>query len=162
MRKVLFLLLLSPYVSAEDKEVTVNFGAGVFNSGVNSLAESKVLTLGLNNFFYGRRMFYRYELGLFTDSAGNGRKGSAFGAGLLGVNVENPVFYAQGAFGASLLGTTDSYLGGHFQFTEEVSVGINGTSATKLGFFYKHMSSAGIYDPNVGRDFVGVKLSIPF
>lgn len=166
IRLTLAILVLSLLplrsVYADNNEATVNFGVGIFNSGQNSLAETKILSVGYNSLFYDRRLFTRYELGAFADTAGGGRKSSAFGGYSFGVNVENSSFYGQGSAGAIVLSTPDSYLGGMFQFTEELSFGLNGNKDTKIGVFYKHMSSAGLYDPNIGRDFLGIKVFIPF
>lgn len=159
---VCLLALISSQVLASDKEVTINFGSGVFKSGESSLAETKLLLIGYENYFYKRNLFFRNELGGFVDVAGNGRRSSFLGGSLLGVNAENSVFYAKGAAGFNLLSSPDSYLGGPIQFTEEVEFGVNGLTHSHVGVFYKHVSSGGVYQPNVGRDFIGATISIPF
>lgn len=160
---VKFILLMSVFWSGlvYSDDVTVNFGTGVFNSGKDSLAETKVLYGGYNYYLHERTLFWRTEFGGWVDTAGSGRGSSAFGSQMLGVNAENEFFYAQGAAGVALLSNTDSFLGGNIAFTETASIGINGSHNTKVGVFYKHISNAGLYDPNIGRDFIGVQINIP-
>lgn len=62
----------------------------------------------------------------------------------------------------SFISPKDSYLGGHFQFHEDLYFGIKTNSDIRISTFFKHISSAGIYTPNRGKNSTGLCLSIPF
>lgn len=151
----IFAIFISSMCYADD--LTMTFGSGIFDS----LQQTHQLYAGYNSYFNERTMFWRSELGGYTDTAGNGRSGSYFGAQMLGVNAENNIVYAQGAAGVAAITTTDAYLGSNMNFTEELGVGINGGNNTKVGIVYKHMSNAGFAQPNIGRDFIGAQISVP-
>jgi hypothetical protein len=161
MKYLWFILIFSTPVLAYDEDVSLNLGVGVFDSGKSSPSESKLLYAGYNDYFYHRLMYFRTELGGWNDLAGNGRSGSFFGAYLFGINIENQRWYGNAAGGVAIIGTPDTYLGGPVNFTEEIGFGVNGQHNSKLGLFYKHISNAGIYDPNIGRDFIGAQVTIP-
>lgn len=133
---------------------------GVFNSGKDSHAECKFVNVGHREDI-GFGLTEQYEVGGWTDSAGNGRSGSAYTAYQLGVQTDGPV-YARVMTGPALITSPDSYLGGVFQFTEDFYIGLKGSNGNTVGIKYKHISSAGLEQPNVGRDFAGFEVGIPF
>lgn len=134
---------------------------GVFNTGKHSYSESKFLNAGYRqSWFLG--LTYQLEIGGWTDVAGGGRKGSLYGAGLVGVETDGVVM-GRAMAGPALLSQTDTYLGGKFpQFTEEVFFGVSGKNRNEVGFKYKHISSGGLYQPNMGRDYFGIEMSVPW
>jgi hypothetical protein len=135
---------------------------GVANSGKDSLSESKFFNFGYRDDF-GFGLTYQYEGGFWTDIAGNGRKGSAYAAYQLGVTVDNSPVVARVMAGPALISTPDAYLGGVFpQFTEDFYFGMKDHRGNGVGVKYKHISSAGIVQPNVGRDYLGLEVSIPW
>lgn len=137
-------------------------GVGVFASGVNTLAETKMLMVGLQHEFLGPFKL-RSGVGGWTDCAGNGRDDAAYFSEQLGFEVVNSAgTYASVFTGPTLLTATDSYLGGHFQFQEDVHLGISDPAGNGFGVFYKHLSSAGIETPNIGRDLMGVEFKFPY
>jgi hypothetical protein len=71
-------------------------------------------------------------------------------------------FYASCFVSGGFLTRKDGYLGGPFQFSEDLSVGYKSEDNIRFGINYKHISSAGIYRPNRGKDLVGIGFSIPF
>lgn len=104
-----------------------------------------------------------YEGGLWTDTGSSqGRRSSAFALGQIGVKPGAE----RGLYGSAFLGIAgithpDSQLGGVGQFSENFGLGIRDGSSF-IGVDYRHLSSAGIFKPNKGRDFlvfsVGVSL----
>lgn len=163
------LLLLSPESDADDKVALYSLpssslyataAVGVFNSGKQSTAESKYLGLGYRDAL-GYGLTYQYEVGGWTDIAKHGRKGSAYGTAQIGVEADAGITI-RAMVGPALISTPDAYLGGTFQFNEDFYAGIRGANGNTAGFKYKHISNAGIMQPNVGRDFAGLEVGIPF
>lgn len=164
-----FILLLFGGVLAEiaraeapEQETYGRLGVGIFNSAKDNVAEVKTVAFGYNEaLFNGLRS--QYELQGWIDSRRDlGRKcGGAF-TGQLGVDVNPGYFYFGTYAGIGLLYPTDSYLGGMIQFVETVSFGVRDNKQKSFGFFYQHVSSAGVFSPNMGRDFTGLKVGVPF
>ncbi len=151
-------LLLLEEVNAS--ELYASGMLGVASSGSNSLSETKFVNIGVRSYL-GLGLTRAVEGGAWTDRAGAGRRSSGYVSGLIGVEADGPCT-ARVMVGPALITTPDAYLGGHFQFTEDFFLGIRGKSDNTVGVHYRHFSSAGIYEPNIGRDFAGVEISIPF
>jgi hypothetical protein len=133
---------------------------GIFNTGKQSISESKFVNVGYRD-IWCCGISYQYEAGGWIDRAGNGRKNSGYGAFQMGVEAGDTTI-ARVMAGPALITTPDSYLGGAFQFTEDFFIGIRGNSRNTVGIKYKHFSSAGLEQPNVGRDYLGAEISIPW
>lgn len=103
------------------------------------------------------------EVGFWVDNVGNGRsRGTAFGKYQFGVKPGPEVgVYGKAFWGVQLQSGTDSELGGILQFSQDAGLGIRDeTSFVEAG--YGHVSSAGIFLPNRGRDFVTLSCGIRF
>lgn len=137
-----------------------SFMLGVFSSARDAYTETKFLCVGHREpLIFG--FTHQYEAGGWTDIAGGGRSGSLYAAYQVGVEA------GEGAIGRIMLGPAiitrpDAYLGGPFEFTEDLFLGIKGGNGNIIGVKYKHLSSAGIYQPNEGRDLLGIEASIKF
>jgi hypothetical protein len=106
----------------------------------------------------------RYEGGFWIDNTEKqGAKSSAYISGLLGVEPSAGSVYVNLFQGIAAISCPDEVLGGPLQFVEEVGIGIRDQEKkVAVGLFYKHFSSAGIFMPNLGRDFIGVQVMIPW
>ncbi len=151
-------LLIMEEVDAGD--LYLSGGVGIASSGASSLAETKLLNIGVRNYL-GYGLSRQIECGAWTDRAGNGRLSSGYASVLVGVEADGPLT-ARVMFGPAFITTQDAYLGGHFQMQEQFYLGIRGKQDNTVGVAYKHFSSAGLYEPNVGRDFATAEISIPF
>jgi hypothetical protein len=140
-------------------EVYSTVAVGVFNSGLHSLSEEKFLNVGYRSAL--GPLVQQVEVGGFTDRAGNGRSGSAYGAYQVGFEVHGPIL-GRICTGPALISSPDSYLGGVFQFTEDFYAGEEDTHGHSIGFLYKHISSAGLEQPNIGRDQMGFQIGLRF
>lgn len=102
------------------------------------------------------------EGGLWVDNLGNGRSGAAFAKYQLGVKPgSRSGLYAKSFWGVQLQSSIDTRLGGYLQFSQDFGVGLRDeTSFVEAG--YSHTSSAGIFSPNYGRDFVTLSLGVRF
>jgi hypothetical protein len=159
MRWLLFLLLLT----------TSSFADTVFKYGVNvpsgdkKLATTKALFIGEQSKLLGS-VISQWELGGWFDNSGiEGRKSSVLGSVSLGVHVNAGYLFTQALIGPALMLPTDSNLGGPLQFNNDFALGLRDPETkAAIGFAYKHISSAGIFKPNKGRDFIMFRVSIPW
>jgi hypothetical protein len=106
----------------------------------------------------------QYEIGGWVDNTGKpGQRSSLLGGASAGIHVNAGYLYAQALVGPSLISAPDSALGGHFQFNNDIALGLRDpdTKAT-IGLSYKHVSSAGLERPNRGRDFIMFRVSLPW
>lgn len=159
--KVLIGLLISTSVQAG--EFFMDGGVGVFNSGITSLAETKTLMVGLQHDLYGPFKL-RTGVGGWTDCAGHGRAPAAYFSEQLGFEVTNSGgTYASIFTGPTFVTATDAYLGSMFEFQEDVHLGISDPTGNAFGFFYRHLSDAGLFPGvNLGRDMMGVEFKFPY
>lgn len=154
----LFMLLATSNSNAE--EAFLSYGVGTFASARDSGAETKVINGGyrleLINGFY-----WQFKSGYWKDMSGDPtRKDSLyFSTGPTMLIDLRPVEIRTG-IGLSGITNPDSYLGGYFpQFNEELYVGGRDKNGNGIGVKYEHISSAGIIQPNVGRDFLILEIS---
>ena len=160
MKKLLLaLLFLIPSVAHGDS--FFRYGVGVFDSAQYGRAETKSFSLGYEEQWFGP-IIRQMEAGLFADEGGNGRKSSGYANYSIGVEANPGYLVMRSLWGVGAISTPDSMLGGWFEFNQDLLVGVKDDKGNMIGLDYKHMSSAGIYDPNKGRDFLLVHVEIPF
>ena len=147
-------------------ESYLRYGVGLAGSAKNSAAELKFLGLGYQASF---SEFQRYdflvwqgEAGAWADNAGGGRSSSGYASFGIGLRVNAGPIVLSSVHGPGLITTPDSYLGSVPQFFHDICAGLqDSTNKASFSFCYKHISNAGIWQPNVGRDLMDVKLAIP-
>lgn len=155
-------LQLSGVAYAQDDQWILDGGLGVFHSASqNGLSETKMLSLGVQEDLYGP-IKQRGTLGGWIDNGGSGRNGSGFASAQIGFEVVNNGLVGSVFTGPSLITTPDVLLGGMFQFTDDLHLGIQDNQLNYIGLLYRHLSSAGLETPNSGRDFIGLELRMPF
>ena len=165
MRKTAaLLLLLCASIGHTDDDLTVKYGANV-SSDAEKMGRTKAIFIAdQSSFKYLPFLLQQYEVGSWFDNSGiQGRRSSLMGGYSLGVNVNAGSMYAQALVGPALISSPDSNLGGNLQFNNDISIGLRDlrTEAT-IGLSYKHISSAGIAEPNRGRDFFMFRVGIPW
>lgn len=151
--------MLVPQVSSAG--TLFRYGIGIFNSAEYGTAETKVFTLGYEEELFGP-FIKQYEVGVYADQGGNGRSSSGFGSVSLGIEVNPGYFVLRSLWGIGAITNPDSMLGGWFQFNQDLLFGVRDNRGNMMGLNYKHISSAGIYIPNAGRDFITIQLEIPW
>jgi len=157
MKILIIVLLFSASAFAQEDQWVLNAGIGVFNSGKNSLSETKTVALGIQEDLW-QALKQKFTVGGWLDDAGNGKKNSAFVSGQLGFEVNNNGLVGSVFSGPTLISTPDVLLGGRFQFMDDVHLGIQDHFNNYIGVFYRHLSSAGLEMPNIGRDLVGLEI----
>lgn len=100
------------------------------------------------------------ELDLLNTPSNTSTDSFVFGTGL-GLRVDNKSSFATAVWGPAYLSQKDSDLGGHFQFMQDLTLGLEDDYNT-IGVGYKHISSAGIEKPNRGKDFIYFRLGVKF
>jgi hypothetical protein len=126
--------------------------------------ERSVDQKGLSFGFQDEVLFFekKWEVGFWFDNRA-GSKNSAFASYSFGIEPQHGFFYANFFQGIGLISSPDSVLGGHAQFFADLGVGIRDLKKkVSLGFQYRHISSAGIFMPNLGRDTFGIQVMIPW
>lgn len=142
-------------------DTAFKYGLGVFHSAEYSPTETKFMSLSYQSKYTG--LVTQYEGGFWTDIRDDaGRRGSWFVSASGGVNVDLNRAYVQWLVGPAYISHTDAYLGGNFQFNNDLGIGVKDENNYSIGLNFKHMSSAGIYQPNKGRDFLLLRVSVPW
>lgn len=165
MKNLIFLLLFLCNIANADS--FARYGVGVFNSAQNSFAETKTLSFGILDRFLPKSnkfgfFVYQFEGGFWIDSSGGeGRKSSLFGSSTAGMRIDGLPFTLSSLHGIGLVSHPDSMLGSVPQFFHDVCLGLlDDFNNANIGMCYKHISNAGIWQPNVGRDFLTIKLQL--
>lgn len=147
------------YLTQAKADIFVKYGVGVLESAKYNIAETKHLSVGFSKTL--DYFIYQVETGVWADSrTEKGRGSSLYGGGSAGLHIGIGQLYTECLWGGVLISHTDGYLGGNFQFNQDLGIGVTNRGAG-IGLGYKHISSAGIYNPNIGRDFIYIKLIFP-
>lgn len=145
------LFAVIPWKALADDAVTLRMGAD-FTHYKN---ETAIYSLGSESF--DRDGFGCKLEGGFWTAIDPSHRASPFGSVLGGKRFgDYNGFNLTGFFGVVVLGHTDGALGGNAAFTEEAVLGYKTVS---LG--YKHISNAGLFPPNHGRDYISLTLAFP-
>jgi hypothetical protein len=146
--------LLALLLSTAQAEVALQYGAAV--TGVEAPQQSQYFSVQYSEPLVGG-IRWRGELGGYTRLPEEGITAlpSAFGNIGVGIRPNTGSFVMESYWGAGGISNPDSYLGGVFNFFHSFRIGVVGTNGLGVTLFFNHISSAGINDPNVGRDFAG-------
>ncbi len=154
---ICFMLALASVAHA-DVTAMVGVGDGIMK-GAGTPFERTVVLGYEHKFPVGA--FVRPQVGYFLDVSGVNRS-SFFGSGLVGIRTISPVGpMLHFAVGPAYLQNPDQILGGHFQFNLEFGIGMDDKNFS-LEAVVSHLSSAGIEQPNRGRDFIGLEVCFKF
>lgn len=162
MNKFILILLLTSGTQAS--EVTFKYGFGVGNSAIYSISETKLFELGYNQ-RYWQYLSYQFSVGAWVDNrTGEGRSSSGYTSLQTGLDLSNDNLRVYSLHGVGAISSPDTYLGSVPQFFHDIGVGvIDPKTKANITIEYKHISNAGIFSgPNVGRDFIAIRLGFPF
>jgi len=163
MKKLILAAMIAGLLAASSAMAGTfgRYGLGVFSSADYGRGETKSFSLGYEDDWFGP-FIYQYEGGIFADQGGNGRSSSGFGNISVGVETNPGYLVLRSLWGVGAITTPDSMLGGWFEFNQDFLLGVKDDKGHIIGLDYKHISSAGIYNPNRGRDFILVHVEIPW
>ena len=152
-----FLVFLSIFLSVSafaEQHTYFKFGSGLDGA----FGSSKLGAFGYQEEIFGP-LHSQIEGGMFTRDGGY----ALFGAYSIGISVlTSGGIYAKVFTGPALLSGTDSRLSSLLEFNNDLELGLRDLSGVELGLVYKHMSNAGLWEPNPGRNWLMLKVSIPF
>jgi hypothetical protein len=146
---------------AHDDQYVMDAGLGSFGTEGSSLSQVKFLKVGIQEDLW-EGLKQRFNGGAWLDSRGDGRTNSLFTSYQLGFEVSNNIFQASVFSGPALISSPDSDLGGIFQFNETIFLGIVDKDYDSIGVSWNHLSSAGLEQPNQGKDFLCLEIKFPF
>lgn len=90
--------------------------------------------------------------------ASNRARSSPFVEMLFGVEPKSKHLYMSYKLGPAIIMYPDALLGSHIQISHELGVGMRDDRDVRVGIVLKHFSNAGLVKPNVGRDFVLLRI----
>lgn len=149
-------LLLS--FSAHSAEVSPKFGVGV--AGGADFGTVKYLELGLSGTIIGP-WCYTLATGLWTDSR-PGYATTPLAVATTGVRAVYGPLMASTEWGLAGIVVPDRALSTYYQFSNLTQAAVRTSEGHFVGAFYRHYSNAGIKQPNLGRDFVGITVGVAF
>lgn len=152
-------IIVFPYKVLGD-EIYLGYGLGIGESAVHSFPETKVLDVGYRQQIIST-FYWNYEAGGWIDSSGDPTRSSSFFVSTgPGLELWLKPFEIRNSWGIAIISNPDSYLGAAFpQFHGELYLGVRDSSGSGIGIKYNHFSSAGVSNPNIGRDFMLLELS---
>ena len=159
MIKYLLLFLLATQAFAD--EAFVDYGLGVGPSAISSEIETKNVDVGYRYYFI-KSLYWQNKIGYWDDNSGNPiRSSSLYTTSGLGILFSLSHVEVRSGIGLAFITAPDGYLGGVVpNFNENLGVGIRDDDGAGFGLEYNHLSSAGIYSPNIGRDFINLEFSL--
>ena len=158
MKYLILLLMLVPYLSfAQDDQLVLDGGVGLFHSADKGLSETKMMTLGVQEDLWGP-IKDRAIVGGWIDETGDGKSGSALLGGQLGFEVNNNGWVGSIFSGPAMISNTDVLLGGNFEFVDDLHLGMQDQHGYYIGVMYRHISDVGLTPVNIGREFIALEL----
>jgi hypothetical protein len=153
---VLWLLVQAVSWDADADDYSFRYGLGVIGKPT-----TQIKVFGLrheSNIAYA--LYDATEIGFYNDTGeAEGRHSAGFASYQLGVKPGTDNVYFSAFWGFAGITHTDSQLGGLAQFTSDFAFGFRDRiSFVQLGL--KHISSAGIWKPNHGRDFILLSMGV--
>lgn len=147
-------------LTSRAEDYAFKYGMGLLNG--EKTGNIKLFSLRTESREFGP-IYSGREIGLWVDNLGDGRKGGAFGKYCFGVKpgANSDGLYAKSMWGVQLQSSIDTQLGGYAQFSQDFGLGIRDRGSFVEGG-YTHVSSAGIFTPNRGRDFLTLSLGVTF
>jgi len=142
-------------LSAKADDIAIRYSV----NAIGSPSDVKYVSIGhtFDHYFLEGKL----EAGLLLDQR---VKKSSTGVGIasLGVAPKAGNFFMSFHQGIALLSNPDDiYLSGNLQFTEDLGVGFRGSNGTAIVLGYRHMSNAGIVNPNLGKDMFYLETRLP-
>lgn len=163
MKKIITITVLMMLALCEVAQAGTfaRYGLGIARSAEYGNSNVKSFSIGYTDPIIGP-IIYQTEVGYYNDASGHGRRGSGFGNAGLGLEVDPGVFVFRSVWGVGGITTPDTMLGGRFQFNHDFLIGVRGQNGALIGANLKHISSAGLNRPNLGRDFLLLHAELPF
>jgi len=152
---IVFICLIIYSTPIRADNALVDFGVGVGNS-----SGSRILSVGVQEDLL--TVFkVRWITGGWLDRS-NDRSSSGYVFGQMGAEIDSGSVLTSVFIGPGLITEKDDLLGGNIEFLSSLNIGLQDKNRNYLGVGYRHVSNAGLYEPNIGRDFVVLEFMCPF
>lgn len=152
----LLIAFLTITAARANEQLDLKYGLGVFTEDAKP-GLVKYFGLSYTNDFMYKPLSQRAELGVWAD-ANSARSSSGIFSYMLGLQVKPSIFYLESFWGMAMITNTDARLSTNFQFAHDLGVGLKDNQGRYLGVTWKHISNAGIQQPNQGRDFILIQV----
>lgn len=153
MKYLLFFLLMSSSCYAGQ----LNFKIGP------TINTDRGFSNKLSSFGYGNKLSslfeYQLEGGAFTSLTNSE---VYFASAQLGLVIKGRSLYSKMFTGPTYVSNTNEYLNTPIVLGNDLEFGIHDDRGVEFGVDYKHFSNGGVTSPNLGRDFLLLKVAIPF
>ena len=162
MKTIIFSAIVALLLAASaSAETIIKYGVALPKNPEEGFSDVKAMFISKQGQVTGP-LVYQLEGGGWTDSIKHtGRKSSLMASPSLGINVNAGYVFTQALLGPAVISSPDSILGGMGQFNNDFAIGLKDKDAS-IAFAYKHLSSAGIFQPNAGRDFIMLRVGVNF
>lgn len=172
-------MMATSQVSADEMRTFAQWGIALEHPGTKSASDIKWGEAGIS----GERgkLAYTVGAGYWSDStryktvkasksqyplaaygkmtgASNMARSSPFVECLVGVEPKGEHLYVSYKLGPAWIYHPDALLGSYLQLAHELGLGMYDARGVRVGLVYKHFSNAGLIKPNVGRDFLGLRI----
>ena len=158
MIQLLLTLIFGTALTASAVEVNARFGVGL-GSGMH-FGSVKYLEAGVSGSVIGPWVYTLAVGGIFDPRPGYAS--TPLLAGTTGVRASYGPLMASTEWGLAAIGKTDLALSTYYQFTNLSQIAITDQNGHFVGAFYRHLSNAGIKQPNLGRDMLGAVIGVSF
>lgn len=153
-------LVLLSLACGLNSEVYFKYGLGVNLPQQNSITEVKSFSIGHSQPI-SSNLKSNVELGLWSDNNSN-RKSASYVSYVIGPSLDFRPLYIEPLWGVNVSSKTDSVLSTAFNFKHEFSIMLKDRDQSGLALTYTHLSNGGMKLPNRGRDFILMKIVLPF
>ena len=145
--------------ASPNREISLKYGVISDAGQIVAFPSTKLFILGA-----------RDDLGLFTQQLelgfisdpNPGQTSSAFTIYSVGLETKTEPFFAYYLLGGGLFTGTDNKLSSFFNFSHDMGIGFKDKRGVAVDLSYRHMSNAGLVPPNYGRNFIVLRLSLPW
>jgi len=145
--------------AAAARDFSLRYGVKSDDSTLDAFPSTKYLSLGIRDDI--SLFVYQYEVGTIIDT-NPGRSTSAFGIASIGLETKTENIFGFYLLGAGLFSSPDSLLSSVFEFSHDLGIGFKDKRGVGVDLAYRHISNAGLVPPNPGRNFLIMRLSVPW
>ncbi|MCM0604568.1 MAG: acyloxyacyl hydrolase [Xanthomonadaceae bacterium] len=158
---VLVLLCVSHIAQASpNRDFSFKYGVISDNGPIFAFAPTKFFAVAARDDLWV--FTQQLELGFISDPSTPGMASPAFVSHAIGFETKTETFFGYYLLGPALISGTDSKLSSILQFTHDLGAGFKDKRGIAVDISYRHFSNAGLWPPNNGRNFIVLRLSMPW
>lgn len=143
------------------REISFRYGVISDAGAIFAFAPTKIFILGVRDDL-GSIFTQQLELGFISDPSTPGMTSPVFISHSIGLEAKTETFFGYYLMGPALITSTDSKLSSVLQFSHDIGGGFKDKRGVALDLSYRHFSNAGLWPPNYGRNFIILRLTLPW